>query len=42
MLSIGKEYAVICSESIKGGQEEKERVLSKLREGREIIDISYK
>jgi len=42
LLSIGKEYAIICSESIKGGQEEKDRVLSKLREGREIIDITYK
>ena len=38
MLSIGDSYAVVCRDSIP--QDQRERVLSRLAEDREIIDIS--
>jgi len=42
MLSIGKEFAIICEESLKGSKEEKDMVLKKLGEDREIINITYR
>jgi hypothetical protein len=42
MLSIGKEFAIICVDSLKGTKEEKDILMKKLGEDREIIEITYR